>query len=57
MPGTKPPPKREAPPTSEFTEFILAGRWNTMDVEGQMIRDYATEYGIDLQKIMEQSKK
>ncbi len=27
--------------------------WDTMDVQGQMIRDYATEHGIDLEKIME----
>ena len=55
--GIKPPPKREKPPTSEFTEFTLAGRWDTMDVDGPLIQAYATEHGIDIQAIMESSKK
>ncbi len=28
-----------------------------MDVQGQVIRDYADEYGIDISKIMESAKK
>ena len=51
--GVREPLKREKPPTSEFTPDIVAGMWDTMDVQGQMIRDYATEHGIDLEKIME----
>jgi ribonuclease Z len=51
--GIKAPPKREEPPTSEFTQFILAGRWDTMDVDGPVIKAYATEHGIDIEAIME----
>jgi ribonuclease Z len=53
--GVKPPPKREKPPTSEFTQAILAGKWNVQDVQGQLIKDYASEHGVDLTKIMEKS--
>ena len=55
--GIKPPPKREKPPTSEFTPAILAGQWDVSDVQGKLIKDYADEHGVDLSKIMEQSKK
>ena len=55
--GIKAPPKREKPPTSEFTPYILKGRWDTNDVEGKMIRDYANEHGVDLRKILEQAGK
>ena len=55
--GIKPPPKREKPPTSEFTPAILEGMWDVSDVQGKMIKDYADEYGIDLSKIMESAKK
>ncbi len=54
--GIKAPPKREKPPTSEFTKAILEGKWDVNDAQGKMIMDYATEHGIDLNKIMEQSK-
>ena len=33
----------EKPPTSEFTEYILKGRWNVSDVQGKAIKDYAEE--------------
>ncbi len=55
--GIKMPPKREKPPTSEFTPAILQGRWDVSDAQGQLIKDYANEYGIDLSKIKEQAKK
>ena len=51
--GVKPPPKREEPPTSEFTAEILAGKWDVRDVQGKMVQDYANEHGIDLESIME----
>jgi ribonuclease Z len=57
VPGIKPPPKREKPPTSEFTPKVLAGKWDVEDVQGKIIKDYATEYGIDVSKIMESAKK
>ena len=55
--GIKEPPKRETPPTSEFTQYILDGRWNVSDVQGKAIKDYADEYGIDLSKIQEAAGK
>ena len=55
VPGMKPPPKREKPPTSEFTPWILQGKWDVSDAQGKMVKDYADEYGIDLSKIMEKS--
>ncbi len=51
--GIKPPPKREKPPTSEFTKAILKGRWDVSDAQGKLIKDYADEYGVDLSKIKE----
>ena len=54
--GIKPPPKRETPPTSEFTREILSGMWDVSDAQGQMIKDYADEYGVDLSKITESAK-
>jgi ribonuclease Z len=57
VPGLKPPPKREKPPASEFTPAILQGSWDVNDVQGKAIMDYATEYGIDVSKIMESAKK
>jgi ribonuclease Z len=51
--GIKEPPKREEPPTSEFTADILAGKWDVKDVQGKMIQDYADEHGIDISTIME----
>jgi ribonuclease Z len=55
--GVKPPPKREKPPTSEFTPQIVSGMWDVQDVQGKMIKDYATEHGIDISKIFEKAKK
>ena len=55
--GLREPPKRETPPTSEFTPEILAGRWDVRDVEGKAIQAYATEHGIDIKKIMEAAGK
>ena len=55
--GLRAPPKRETPPTSEFTPEILAGRWDVRDVEGKAIKAYATEHGIDIKKIMESADK
>jgi len=55
--GIKAPPKREKPPTSEFTPAVLKGRWDVSDAQGQLIQDYASEHGIDLSKIKEQAKK
>ncbi len=55
--GIRPPPKREGGPATEMSEKILQGRWNTMDVEGRMMQDYADEHGIDMQSIMERAKK
>ena len=57
MRGIKAPPKREKAPASEFTPYILEGRWDVSDVQGKMIKDYADEHGIDLSKIMESAKK
>jgi ribonuclease Z len=37
--GVKPPPKREKPPTSEFTPDIVAGKWEVRDVQGKMVQD------------------
>jgi ribonuclease Z len=51
--GIKAPPKREKPPTSEFTPYILEGKWDVRDVQGKLIKDYADEHGIDISKIME----
>jgi hypothetical protein len=53
--GVKPPPKREKPPTSEFTPEIVAGKWEVRDVQGKMVQDYANEHGIDLESIMERA--
>ena len=53
--GVKPPPRREKPPTSEFTQAILDGKWDVSDVQGKAVMDYADEHGIDLKKIMEQA--
>ncbi len=55
--GIKPPPRRDKPPTSEFTPWILEGKWDVSDAQGKLIKDYANEYGIDLKKIMESAKK
>lgn len=54
--GIKAPPKREKPPTSEFTEEILSGKWDVSDAQGKLIQDYADEYGVDLSKIGEKAK-
>jgi ribonuclease Z len=51
--GIKPPPRREKPPTSEFTKWILDGRWDVSDAQGKLIKDYANEYGVDVKKIFE----
>ena len=55
--GIKPPPRRDKPPTSEFTPWILEGKWDVSDAQGKLIKDYANEYGIDLKQIMESAKK
>ncbi len=55
--GIRPPPKREGGPATEMSKKILEGRWDTMDAEGGMMRDYADEHGIDMQSIMEKAKK
>jgi len=54
--GANKPPKRTEPPTSEFTEAILKGRWNVEDVQGKMIEEYAKEHDLDVSKIYEKSK-
>ena len=57
VPGVKAPPKRERPPTSEITQWILDGKWDVSDAQGKLIKDYADEHGIDISKIMEAGKK
>jgi ribonuclease Z len=57
VPGVKAPPKREKLPTSEFTQYILGGKWDVQDVQGKLMEDFANEYGLDLSKMMEQAKK
>ena len=44
------------PPTSEFTKWILDGRWDVSDAQGKLMKDYANEYGVDINKIFEKSK-
>lgn len=51
--GIRKPPKREGEKVSEFTQFILDGKWDVSDVQGKMIQDYADEYGVDASKIVE----
>ncbi len=48
---------QKKPPKSEFTADILSGRWNVSDAQGKLIKDHADEYGIDVDKIFERSKK
>jgi len=55
--GPNQPPKREGPPVSEFTDFIIKGNWDVSDVQDKMINDYAEKYGVDKSKIYESSKK
>ncbi len=55
--GIRSPPKREGGPSTEMSKKILEGRWDTMDAEGRMMRDYSDEHGIDMQSIMEKAKK
>ncbi len=55
--GLRKPPRREKPPTSEFTSYILDGRWDVSDVQGKIIKDYADEFGVDLSKIQEKAGK
>lgn len=55
--GVKQPPKREGPPVSELTDFILEGNWDVSDVQDKVIDEYAEKYGVDKSKIYEGSKK
>ncbi len=48
VPALEPPPARTKPPVNMYSNEILDGRWDVSDAEGQMVKEHAKKYGIDL---------